>query len=572
MRMDIGLSQVMAQRQILSPQMIQSMEILVLNSQQLDERIDEELQENVALELSEPEGGDSATAADGAPVGEMDAGAATAQSEDMSSREIDLLRDRFEHLADYQSAERMNSAGPAPRAGGTGEDDDKYEALQNTASRSESLQEHLLDQLQLKHNLFDLLTSLGGESLPAKGLAPDPSAAEGGSADSPGEFSEASNGECERLDGMSSEIRDLRLRQICLEIVYNLDEQGRLRFSTADIHGSLNAPARVDGSGDFQWPQERLLEPPVYLTEVQQALRLIQSLDPAGVGALGEGFEGIKNCLLLQLARDPGEYPFEEELIKNHLKDIGKNRLPHISKATGRGIDEIKDAIEIISSLDPLPGRIYQAEPNAAVRPDVQIDEVGGVFKVRIDETYQPRLRISPYYRDLLERCRKDKEIRKYIKGKIDNAEWLLNAIRQRKSTLQRVSEEVVAYQQDFFRHGARALRPLKMQDIADKIGVNVSTVSRAISGKYFQAPGCIKDLKSLFTGGTVKDDGSAESRGAVILRIKDLLSQEDGRKPLSDAKIVELLKKEGISISRRTVTKYREAENIPSSRERRQF
>ena len=127
-------------------------------------------------------------------------------------------------------------------------------------------------------------------------------------------------------------------------------------------------------------------------------------------------------------------------------------------------------------------------------------------------------------------------------------------------------------YQASFFREGDRALRPLKMQDIADKIGVNVSTVSRAISGKYFQAPGMVRELKSLFTGGTVRDDGSSESKGSVILRIKDLIAEENRKKPLSDSKIVGLLAESGIHISRRTVTKYREAEGIPSSRERRQY
>ncbi|MEM7263283.1 MAG: RNA polymerase sigma-54 factor, partial [Planctomycetota bacterium] len=274
---------------------------------------------------------------------------------------------------------------------------------------------------------------------------------------------------------------------------------------------------------------------------------MVQSLDPAGVGAVGQGLEGIKHCLLLQLDRDPGEYPLERLLIADHMQDIANNRYPQMAKATGHNLEEIKEAVEIVKSLDPLPGKEFEEAQNAFVKPEVIIEEVDGVFKVKVDESASPRVRVSSYYRELLEKSRKDPEIRKYLKANIDKAEWLLQAIHQRKSTLQRVAEEVVAHQQEFFRIGVRGLRPLKMQDIADIIGVNVSTVSRAISGKYFQAPGCIKDLKSLFTGGTVKDDGESESRDAVIMRIKDLIADENSKKPLSDAKIVARLAQDGI-------------------------
>ncbi|MGA1487563.1 MAG: RNA polymerase factor sigma-54, partial [Planctomycetota bacterium] len=277
-------------------------------------------------------------------------------------------------------------------------------------------------------------------------------------------------------------------------------------------------------------------------------------------------------CLLVQLERDPGDYPLETILVRDHLQDIARNRLPQISTATGATIDEVKEGIEIIRSLQPNPGASFSNEPTQVVRPDVFIEEDEGELVVTVTDGYLPRLRVSQHYRELLQASRKDPEVRDYLRKKIEGAEWLLSAIHQRKSTLQRVAEEVVAYQTEFFREGERALRPLKMQDIADKIGVNVSTVSRAISGKYFQAPGMVRELKSLFTGGTVKDDGSSESRGSVILRIKDLIADENPKKPLSDSKIVSLLAEDGIHISRRTVTKYREAEGIPSSRERRAY
>lgn len=583
MRMEIGLSQTMSQKQILSPQMIQSMEILVLNSQQLDERIGQELEENVALELVESDSDSASDTSDesgrdrgvdgdfGAEFGD-DGGA------EAINREIDLLRDRYEHLAEFQAAERSNMpGGRMPRGGG--EEDDKLEALQNTEGRPESLQEHLVEQLRLKSNL---VTFLRPGATPDSNEFGDHRSDRGATSTEGAGVAEAAVGAdgvadvdaAIAVDTRTFEDENERLRQIALELIYNLDSNGRLLYPLDELLRELNKPPKNSAgqNAELGIPVAIPIALPVAQEEIEAALRVVQSLDPAGVGAIGQGNEGLKHCLVLQLDRDPGEYPLERELIQNHLDDIAKNRLPQISKSTGASIDEIKEAIEIIRTLNPLPGKGFESESNAFVRPDVIIDEEDGVYKVRVSENAMPSIRISSYYRELLERSRKDPEIRKYVKGKIDSAEWLLHAIQQRKSTLQRVAEEVVEHQQDFFHKGVRALRPLKMQDIADKIGVNVSTVSRAISGKYFQAPNAIKELKFLFTGGTTKDDGSTESRDSVIMRIKDLIAEENASKPLSDARIVELLKKDGISISRRTVTKYREAEGIPSSRERRQF
>jgi len=347
------------------------------------------------------------------------------------------------------------------------------------------------------------------------------------------------------------------LRALAELLIHSLDARGYLLHSPEELLVALNAEG-AEGPHPLA---------PVTEEELSAAHGIVRQLDPPGVGA-----RDLIDCLLVQLERDPGDYPLETILVRDHLQDIARNRLPQISKATGATIDEVKEGIEIIRSLQPNPGASFSNEPTQVVRPDVFIEEDEGELVVTVTDGYLPRLRVSQHYRELLQASRKDPEVRDYLRKKIEGAEWLLSAIHQRKSTLQRVAEEVVAYQTEFFREGERALRPLKMQDIADKIGVNVSTVSRAISGKYFQAPGMVRELKSLFTGGTVKDDGSSESRGSVILRIKDLIADENPKKPLSDSKIVSLLAEDGIHISRRTVTKYREAEGIPSSRERRAY
>jgi RNA polymerase sigma-54 factor len=162
--------------------------------------------------------------------------------------------------------------------------------------------------------------------------------------------------------------------------------------------------------------------------------------------------------------------------------------------------------------------------------------------------------------------------VKKYLKKKMDSAEWLLAAIRQRQSTLQRIAQEIVDIQSEFLDHGIANLKPLKMADVAERVGVHVSTISRAISGKYMQTPRGIFEIKFFFTGGATKDDGNVEARGSVIQRIKQLIAEESKANPLSDIAIVNKLAESGLRISRRTVTKYREAESIPSSRERRSY
>jgi len=501
LRLDVGLFQSQVQKQILSPQMIQSMEILCLNSQQLEERIESALEENIALELAEDSEGESA----------KDSGIAGEDKEVESSEggdaELKQLEERYEHLADYQADDYYSDPGRTSSRSGSIDDDDRFEALQNAEGRPETLQEYLVTQLRLKSKLPPRLLALSEE------------------------------------------------------VIFSIDSRGFLLYPVAEIVAGLQQ--QLEGVE----PDPRLSPPPT-LEEVTVALQLVRSLDPPGVGATDLG-----ECLILQLELDPGDYPFEISLIREHLGDIAKNRLPQIAKATGHSIPEVQEAIEIIRALNPIPGRAFESSRTSAVTPDVIIDEdENGELQVQVSGGRIPKVRVSPLYRELLKQSRKDPEVRKYLRTRIENAEWLLSAIHQRQSTLQRVAEEVVKHQEDFFRKGDRFLRPLKMQDIAEKIGVNVSTVSRAIAGKFFQAPGMVRDLRGLFTGGTVRDDGAEESRAGIIARIQDLLEGEDKKKPLSDSKIVLLLAKSGIHISRRTVTKYREAEGIPSSRERRTF
>ena len=300
---------------------------------------------------------------------------------------------------------------------------------------------------------------------------------------------------------------------------------------------------------------------------LEKALKLVQGLDPPGVGG-----RDVKECLLLQLRRDKQSYPIEEKIILNHFEDLGHNRMPKIAKALGVTLEEVKAAADNIVCLNPIPGKLFGGDVTRFVKPDVIVDEVDGKYEVRVDSDYLPRLQISPHYRDLYKTSRGDPDLKKYLKKKMDSAEWLIAAIRQRQSTLKKIAQEIVDIQSGFLDHGISNMKPLKMIEVAERVGVHVSTISRAISGKYMQTPRGIFAMKFFFAGGATKSDGTVEARGSVIQRIKDLVASENKDNPLSDIDIVKKLAESHIKISRRTVTKYREAESIASSRQRRSY
>lgn len=492
MRMELGLSQhqTIKQIQTLSPQMYMSMEILCLNSLDLEERLETELENNETLELAEKTRPEEAPAVE-APEGPKDEAAA----------EFDR---RMEDWQDYSREEFASSRSVSSYAG---DKDEKLEALSNTEGRPVSLQEHLEEQLHL-----------------------------------------LDQGELEKCLGYAPEQDELReLLELAVDIVYNVDNRGYLMYSLEEIQASLESK-----------PDLALL---------QKALKLVQALDPPGVGG-----RDLRECLLLQLHRDKQKYPVEEQIILNHLEELGHNRLPKIAKALGISIEEVKEAAETIASLNPIPGNLFGGEAATFVKPDVVVEEVEGNYEVRVDNEYVPRLQVAPHYKELYKTSRGNQELKQYLKKKLDSAEWLMAAVRQRQLTLRKIAQELVEIQRGFLDHGISHLKPLKMVEVAERVGVHVSTISRAISAKYMQTPRGIFAMKYFFTGGASKSDGTVEARGSVIQRIKDLIANEDKANPLSDIDIVNKLAESNIKISRRTVTKYREAEQIASSRERRTY
>ena len=340
---------------------------------------------------------------------------------------------------------------------------------------------------------------------------------------------------------------DPRIREIGEYIIYNINDDGYLQYSLEDILESIDLP--------------------VLFTMGEKALRAVQSLDPPGIGA-----RDLKECLLLQLAENGHAASFEHELIENHLKDIELNRFPKIAKETGRSIDEVKECIRMISALNPRPGGLYAGASAPVVNPDVVVTCVDGEYEVRLEDDYLPRIYVNPSYHALLKEQKNNPRICEFVRKKLDSARWLIDAIEQRRTTLLAVARSIVRFQEPFLEHGISHIRPLKMQTVADDVGVHVSTVSRAISGKYIQTPRGIYPMKFFFTGGTVTEQGQMASWSTIKQRIREIVDAEDKQNPLSDDQIAEQLKKEGFDVARRTVTKYRKMMNIPSSRRRRVY
>lgn len=338
------------------------------------------------------------------------------------------------------------------------------------------------------------------------------------------------------------------LSQMAERIISSLDSNGYLTGSLEDM-----LPATSDPSA-------------IHLAE--KALEIVQQLDPVGVGA-----RDLRECLLLQLTPDLLMYDELLILISDYLDDLQHNRLPAIVKKTGLSIEHIQEALVDLRTLDPKPGSVFSVVSAPSVTPDVFVDQnEDGSYKVRLEEGRTPTLRINRYYRDRFLSGDATAEEKEYIKRKINAAQWLIESIEQRRSTLSRVSQAIIDHQTRFIDEGPEAIEPLKMQQIADKVGVHVTTVSRAVGDKWVQTPRGIYPLKRFFVGGTKSADGEDVAWEEIRLKLQELVDDEDKSKPYSDDELVNQLQKHGFKAARRTITKYRKKMGIPSSRQRRDW
>ncbi|MEC7584625.1 MAG: RNA polymerase factor sigma-54 [Planctomycetota bacterium] len=336
------------------------------------------------------------------------------------------------------------------------------------------------------------------------------------------------------------------LAKVAEHVVFSLDADGKLAETAEQISLLLLVP----------------------LPLAQEGIALVRKLDPIGMAA-----RDLRDRLLMQLDHLSYVRPLTRKLVENHLDDLARNKLPKIAKETGHSIEEIKESLEFLRHrCDPHPASQFAQDTNAGVVPDVVVEEVDGRFEVRSERGSVPELSISPAYRDLLKEARNDPKIYDYLRRKIESAKWFMEAVHQRQNTIERIATEIIRRQEDFLRHGVQKLKPMRMQDVADAVGVHISTVSRAASGKYIQTPQGIFDMKKFFSGGTQADSGELVSQQAVKDTLKQVVDAEDKSAPFSDDQLVEALGKKGVHIARRTVTKYRKALGIDASTRRRVF
>ena len=374
-----------------------------------------------------------------------------------------------------------------------------------------------------------------------------------------------SGGEDEKLEAMqntpapSISLHDFLLNQLTL-----------LEIEEEVVEACENVIFNIDPNGYLSYPLEEIVESmdePCSMEVAEQALRIVQTMEPPGVGA-----RTIEECLMLQITATDGEYDLVRELIQNHLKDIEMNRFPQIAKKAGKSIDDIKEAVEFIRTLNPRPGSVFATDPTHYITPDVLVSYIDGRYEVILEDRNLPRLFISPYYRQLLRKEKPGSRAREFVRQKFASARWLIDAIEQRRSTVLKVATKIVEIQQGFFEHGVSHLKPLKMQEVADEIGMHVSTVSRAIANKHMQSPRGLHEMRSFFTGGTMGQDGHMESWDSIRQKIIEMVEKESKSKPLSDDEIAKRFKAKGLDVARRTVTKYRQALRIPSSRQRKEY
>ncbi len=494
MRLDASMSQRMDQKMILAPRMIQSMEILQLPIMALQERIEAELQENPVLEMR-----DAGRGKDGEEDFDPPAPVAAPEREvDDPGREL-VIDDKHDFEKDFDRLEAINkdwsdhfNEESRPSSNRISEEmDKKHDAMANMASRPQSLQDYLNDQVAFLNEKPDDVIVLK-------------------------------------------------------TLIANLDDKGYLATPLEDIASQI--------------------EPPPPIAKVEANLKKLQTFDPPGIGA-----RDYKECLILQLTPETPHRDVLKALILNHFEDIEHNRLPIIQKKTGFDIETIQEAIKELKHLNYKPGAAFHEENIPYVVPDIAIERNDAEeYEVRLLDDWTPHIYISKRVWEMYKDKSTAPKDREFLKRKLQAAQWLIDAIEQRRKTVMNVTKAIVKHQKTFLDKGPEFIEPLKMQQIADQVGVHVTTVSRAVDDKWVQTPRGIFPLKRFFGGGTQTASGEEVAWETIKQKLLEVIANEDKSEPLSDEDLQKKLEEAGYPIKRRTITKYRKMLNIPSSRQRK--
>ncbi|MGI6734373.1 MAG: RNA polymerase factor sigma-54 [Anaerovoracaceae bacterium] len=476
MKLGYELTIEQTQKLVMTPELIQAIQLLQFNTQELENYVQEQLLTNPVLERAEKADGDSP---DTEPGDESEK-AAEGTEEIRKDHEFDWAEHFKEHGYDDISYSM-----------GVDSDEQNDYSYEQFVSSETSLTDHLMMQLEF--------------------VSMKPAC-----------------------------------KMIARYLIESLDENGYLTSSIQEV-------CQV-----FRAREDKVLE----------ALAVIQGFEPVGVGA-----RDLKECLLIQLKHRGKDKPEARLIVEHHLEDIAENRLSNISKALGISVKEVQAISDEIKSLEPKPGRQFgRADDNRYIVPDVTVEKVGDEYVIIVNDSTAPRLNISPYYQKMLMEADKDSNISKFLSSRLNSALWLIRSIEQRRQTIYNVVKAVVSYQRDFLDYGPKHLKTLTLKQIADEVGIHESTVSRSINGKYMQTPRGLFEIKYFFTSGVTGNDGSSIASESIKAIIREMVENEDPRAPLSDQAIADSMAECGIEISRRTIAKYRDEMNLPSSTKRKRF
>ena len=336
-----------------------------------------------------------------------------------------------------------------------------------------------------------------------------------------------------------------KIRKVAEVLIGSIDNNGFLQSRLDDLCFQLGIP----------------------LPDLKEALKIIHSFDPVGIGA-----EDLRECLLIQLSRLGKDNSLEYRIVDNYLDDLARKRFPVIARKLNVTPDNVNRSANFIATLDPKPGSRFAADTNTYVTADVTVEKNQDEYIITLDNDQIPRLRISSAYKEIMAQAASGKEARGYIRDKIRSGKFLIRSIRQRQQTIEKIAREIVTRQKEFFDLGPAHLKPMNMAQVAEVVGVHETTVSRAVSGKYMSTPHGLYEMKYFFTSGYETESGESLSNTSVKQALARIVENENPKKPLSDEKLVTALKDQGISIARRTVAKYRDALNILPSHLRKSY
>ena len=484
MRLGYDLKIEQSQKLVMTPELIQAIQILQFNTQELDSYVQEQLLVNPVLEQAGSEPRDSSEHVSGVNTADHFEEHMTEHREkasDYKNDEFDwkeYVKDRQYDDISYRQWEDRNG-------------EEKENAYEQYVYSDVTLPEHLMFQLQFASN--------------KKGC-----------------------------------------RRVGKYIIESLDENGYMTSTVEEIACATGAP------------QEK----------VEEVLEIIHGFDPVGVGA-----KDLAECLVIQLRQKGQLTDLFEKVINRHLEDLANSRLGVIAKDMGISPQKVQEMSDIIRTLEPKPGRLFASQMETKyIVPDVIIERSDDDYVVTVNESSTPRLMVSSYYSKLMKQSENDDSLSKYLSDRVNSAVWLIKSIEQRKQTIYNVVTAVVKHQKEFLDKGSKYLKTLTLKDIAEELGIHESTVSRSINGKYLQCPRGVFEIKYFFSAGVSGSHGEGISSNSIKEFIKEIVDNEDVKSPYSDQEMVKMLKEKGISISRRTVAKYRDELNILSSSKRKRY